>query len=118
MKFLVDAQLPKKLALMFQYRGYDAIHTLDLPAKNFTKDSEINRISIREQRILITKDRDFIESFIVSNKPYKLLYVNTGNVTTTELIALFSEVFSMILEAFETSRMIELTQTQMIVHQQ
>jgi len=29
-KFLVDAQLPRRLALWLQQRGHDVIHTLDL----------------------------------------------------------------------------------------
>ncbi len=51
MKFLVDAHLPKKLSELLKYKGYDSIHTLDLPNKNHTKDSEINQISIVEQRV-------------------------------------------------------------------
>ena len=31
MKFLVDAQLPIRLARFLQASGHDAIHTLDLP---------------------------------------------------------------------------------------
>lgn len=33
MKFLIDAQLPRRLAIFMQELGYDAIHTLDLPNK-------------------------------------------------------------------------------------
>ena len=58
MKFLVDAHLPKKLSELLKYKGFDSIHTLDLPNKNYTKDSEINQISIEEQRVLISKDAD------------------------------------------------------------
>jgi predicted nuclease of predicted toxin-antitoxin system len=42
MKFLIDAQLPKALANFFRERGFDAIHTLELPNKNITDDLEIN----------------------------------------------------------------------------
>jgi predicted nuclease of predicted toxin-antitoxin system len=31
MKFIIDAQLPRRLARFLQGLGYDAIHTLDLP---------------------------------------------------------------------------------------
>ena len=70
MKFLIDAQIPKKLALFLKKNGFDAIHTSQLPDKNRTKDREINRISVEERRVLITKDADFIESILISNKPY------------------------------------------------
>ena len=41
MKFLVDAQLPIRLARLLQMSGYDVIHTRDLPGQNATTDSEI-----------------------------------------------------------------------------
>jgi len=37
MKFLVDANLPYKLAISLKNRGYDAVHTDDLPNKDFAK---------------------------------------------------------------------------------
>ncbi|EAW39007.1 hypothetical protein L8106_01792 [Lyngbya sp. PCC 8106] len=44
MKFLIDAQLPMRLARILQIAGYDTVHTLDLPQKNATPDTEINLI--------------------------------------------------------------------------
>jgi len=51
MKFIVDAQLPKSLATFLLEKGFDAIHTSDLPDGNETKDSEIKRLSAAENRI-------------------------------------------------------------------
>jgi predicted nuclease of predicted toxin-antitoxin system len=48
MKFLIDAQLPHRLAAQLREAGHDAIHTLDLPLGNRTPDSAINDLSIRE----------------------------------------------------------------------
>lgn len=59
MKFIIDAQLPKALAVFLNYKGLDAIHTLELPAKNQTKDNQITDFAISENRIVITKDQDF-----------------------------------------------------------
>ena len=39
MKFLVDAQLPVRLARVLQSVGHDTIHTQDLPRQNATPDS-------------------------------------------------------------------------------
>jgi len=41
MKFLVDAQLPRRMALWLSESGHDAKHTLDLPAGNRTPDAEV-----------------------------------------------------------------------------
>ena len=76
MKFLLDAQLPKKLSLFLLYKGHGSIHTLDLPNQNRTKDSEINTLSMKERRVVISKDMDFVESLLISDKPYKLLYIS------------------------------------------
>ena len=41
MKFLLDAQLPKKLTDFLRWKGYDAIHTLDLEHKISTSSRYI-----------------------------------------------------------------------------
>ncbi len=40
MKFLVDAQLPRRLSRSLTALNHDAIHTLDLPRHNLTPDGE------------------------------------------------------------------------------
>jgi len=40
-----------------------------LPNKEFTTDSEIREISVKENRIVITKDSDFLDSFFVKAIP-------------------------------------------------
>ena len=42
MKFLVDAQLPRRLARWLHAEGHEAIHTSDLPEANQTGDATIN----------------------------------------------------------------------------
>lgn len=41
MRFLVDAQLPWRFTLWLSEAGHNALHTLDLPRKNWTTDAEI-----------------------------------------------------------------------------
>ena len=89
MKFLVDAQLPRKLVYQLQDAGHDAIHTRDLPLQNRTPDAVINQISKVDYRIVITKDVDFVNSHLVKGEPYKLLLVATGNIKNTDLLLLF-----------------------------
>jgi predicted nuclease of predicted toxin-antitoxin system len=88
MKFLINAQLPKQLCRFLQSKGHDAVHTQDLAKGNATADSEINRLSIEESRVVITKDADFIESFLLQKRPYKLLLIATGNIRNTALEAI------------------------------
>jgi len=79
MKSLVDAQLPVRLARLLREAGYDTIHTRELPQQNATTDAIINSISMQEERVVITKDSDFVDSFLTVQQPHKLLLITTGN---------------------------------------
>lgn len=117
MNFLIDAQLPVRLARLLQEAGYDTIHTLNLPLQNTTPDLEINSISIQQNRIVVTKDRDFLDSFLIRQEPYKLLLVTTGNITNTELVTLFRNKLPQLTQLFQEHSFIELNRDAMIVHQ-
>jgi predicted nuclease of predicted toxin-antitoxin system len=54
MKFIVDANLPFKFALNLRNRGFDTVHTDDLPNKERTTDKEIRKVAIDQDRIVIT----------------------------------------------------------------
>jgi predicted nuclease of predicted toxin-antitoxin system len=116
MKFLIDAQLPRRLATLFQQASYDALHTLDLPLGNRTPDRIINELSIEEQRVVVTKDVDFVDSYLVSQKPWKLLLVSTGNIRNDELMALFELNLAQLAEGFDLFDFIEVNQREIIFH--
>ena len=86
MKFLVDAHLPPRLCAVLAQHGHDALHTLDLPAKNATKDSVINQTSLAEQRVVVSKDTDFFYSHMLHGRPWKLLLVRTGNISDLRVV--------------------------------
>lgn len=117
MKFLVDAQLSVRIARLLQESGYDTIHTLDLPKQNTTPDLEINSISIQQSRIVVTKDRDFFNSFIIRQEPYKLLLITTGNIKNTELLTLFLKTLPHLVELFQQHLLIELNRDALTIHQ-
>jgi predicted nuclease of predicted toxin-antitoxin system len=116
MKFLVDAQLPVRLARFLQNAGYDTIHTRDLPEHNATPDAVINLISIQDQRIVITKDFDFVQSLLLQNQPYKLLLITTGNIKNSELESLFANHLKQLTELFESHSYIELNFSEIVIY--
>ena len=81
MKFMVDAQLPRRLSNWFRDQGYDARHTLDLLEGNRTQDAEVVRIADEEGRIVVTKDDDFVRSHLLQGAPKSLLLISTGNIS-------------------------------------
>ena len=65
---------------------------------------------------MITKDTDFVNSFLVSQKPYKLLLVSTGNISNRDLEALFTPLIPTIVATLQSHDYAELTRTSLIVH--
>lgn len=116
MKFLVDAQLPRQLAEGLKWRGHDAKHTLDLTHGNRTSDTEINRISVEEHRVVITKDADFVNSLLLFGKPFKLMLISVGNISNHRLLDLFDKNLPMMVVALERYDFVELTAAQLIQH--
>lgn len=80
MKFIVDAQLPQLLATWLKERGFDTIHTLELPAANYSDDKEIIIVADQDDRVVISKDSDFFDDHILTGKPKRLLVIKTGNI--------------------------------------
>ena len=78
MRFFVDANLPFKFAKNLKNRGFDTLHTDDLPNRERTTDNEIREISVEQERIVITKDSDFVDSHLIQGIPNKLLIITTG----------------------------------------
>ncbi|RTQ48525.1 hypothetical protein EJV47_16265 [Hymenobacter gummosus] len=118
LRVLVDAQLPRRLARwLTQQAGIDAVHTLDLPAANHTPDGHINELSMQEGRVVITKDADFVNTFLLHGRPYKLLLVSTGNISTTELLELFQQHLPLLTRTLLWNRYVELSREALVIHQ-
>ena len=93
---------------MLAQHGHDAKHTLDLPSGNATKDQVINQLSFDERRIVVSKDTDFFYSHHLQHRPWKLLLVKTGNISTRELRELFERSLPAIETAFQSCTLVEI----------
>ena len=108
MKFLADAHLPRRVAAWFVAAGHDAVHTLDLPDGNRTTDAQVIDTADRERRVVVTKDADFVDAHLLSNRPAKLLLVSTGNVSNRDLEALVVPLIPDIVREFGAHTFLEL----------
>lgn len=116
MKFLVDAQLPLRLARHLTAAGHDARHTSELVDGNRTTDEEIARIADAEDRIVVSKDRDFRDSHLLRGTPRRLLVVATGNISNVELVELFAENLATVTAALGRANLVEIRAGQLVVH--
>lgn len=116
MNFLVYAQLPPRLARFLRTAGHDVVHTSELPGANRTTDMEVARLADSDDRVLVTKDRDFRASHLLQSSPRRILIVATANIRNDELIALFDQHLDAIVAALSEARFVELGLDQLIVH--
>lgn len=114
MKFIVDAQLPTSLAVFLCEKGYDAIHTKELPNGNDSTDAEINILSLAEHRIVISKDGDFYDSFAARKEPHKLLPIKTGNISNAKLVDLFEKNLTAIVAELKERDVVTIDQRYII----
>jgi predicted nuclease of predicted toxin-antitoxin system len=115
-KFLVDAQLPRRLALWLQQRGHDVVHTLDLAQQNRTPDPLLLARANQDVRVLVTKDTDFEITHELGQGPPKLLLITTGNIHNNELLSLFVRHEETLFRLLAQHEFIELSRSQVIVH--
>lgn len=116
MKFLVDAQLPLRLARLLNQHGHDATHTSELPNANRTLDDEVAATADTENRVVISKDRDFRNSHLLKGTPHRLLVVHTGNISNNDLLALFEANLERIVEALDEAPLAVLGPKTLSVH--
>lgn len=115
MKFLVDAQLPRRMTGWLAAANGDAVHTLDLPNQNRTTDAEVIATAEQDGRIVVTKDADFVDSHILQQRPSKLLLISTGNISNRDLEQLIVPLIPDIVREFGTNSFLELGPNGLVV---
>lgn len=116
MRFLVDAQLPRRFAGWLAEAGHDALHTLDMPLKNRTPDAEVVARAVKDGRIVVSKDADFMQSYLLTGEP-PLLLISTGNISNAELEKLVRSNLAAIEAAFAANRLVEITRDALVIHE-
>lgn len=113
---MVDAHLPRRLALHLIGLGDEAKHTLELPAGNCTSDSVLCAQADATGAVVVTKDADFVINRTLHGSPQRLLTVATGNISNSELIRLIESNLTSLETALKSPAHVELNRMSLIVH--
>jgi predicted nuclease of predicted toxin-antitoxin system len=97
-KFLVDNQLPAALARWLTAKGYDAIHVLDRGLGREC-DGELWKLAKEEDRILVSKDEDFLALALRPGDEGRLLWLRLGNCRKHALLAALERSWPAMVEA-------------------
>jgi predicted nuclease of predicted toxin-antitoxin system len=88
---LCDVHISFKVLNFLRDQGLNVKHVNELPDKWNTKDSVISRFCDENDFVILTKDKDFKDSFLLKRKPKKVLKVNLGNISNEQLIQILSD---------------------------
>lgn len=64
-------------------------------------DVEIRQVAMEEDRIIVTKDSDFFDYYLLKGVPPKVLLLEFGNITNKNLFTQFESHLSLIIHEFE-----------------
>ena len=96
MKFLCDVHISIKIAKSIEDFGYECEHVNRILNKWNTSDLEIIGFADDNDFILITKDQDFRDSFLLNAKPNKLIKINLGNISNEILLNRIGEILPIV----------------------
>lgn len=83
MKFVIDENLPPRLAAWLEERGHDAVHVLQLELGG-RPDHEIVALAVLQNRIIVTRDTDY-DPIIRA----RVLRLGVSNASTAKLLTWF-----------------------------
>jgi len=106
MKFLCDVHIPHSLVNYLKSLNFDGVHVTELSDKWYSTDKIIFSYADDSDRIVISKDSDFKNSFYIHGTPAKLIKINLGNIANNALIDIISQNLRQIEELYKSPHFI------------
>lgn len=104
MRFLCDVHIPLRLSNYLTACGHHSEHVNALPNRWHTDDGEIRSYADANNLTVISKDKDFRNSFLVSRTPRRFIRVCLGNISNDMLVSIFERILSMLENLESESR--------------
>jgi predicted nuclease of predicted toxin-antitoxin system len=74
-------------------------------------------VADRDQRVVVTKDADFVDSHVLAGQPARLLLISTGNIGNRDLKAIIVPLIPDIVREFEFNSFVELSRDGIVVRE-
>jgi predicted nuclease of predicted toxin-antitoxin system len=100
LNFLVDAQLPPALARWISSQEHQATHVFDI-GLHAADDHVIWEHARKEQTVIISKDEDFVDRWLLNEAPVGLIWIRKGNCSTQALMVWFEQLWPEALKRLE-----------------
>ena len=108
MNFLIDAQLPPALAQWIVSQGHQATHVFDRGLQT-ADDPVIWERAGNDRAVIVSKDEDFVDRWLLSDKPVPLVWIRKGNCSNRVLMTWLEPLWPDTVKRLEQGeRLIEL----------
>lgn len=108
MNFLIDAQLPPALARWIVSQGHPATHVFEVGLQA-ADDGPIWEFARKENAVIVSKDEDFVDRWLLSDRPVSLVWIRKGNCSNRALLAWLEPLWPDTLKRLEQGeRLVEL----------
>ena len=88
MVFIIDENITPEAVKLFRSHHLEAHHVNDLKSSKHQRivDDQLRRLSIQKGYVIVTKDDDFIKSFVDRKVPEKLIFLFGGKAKGDDLL--------------------------------
>ncbi len=114
MKFIIDENISPDVLPLFLNAGITAIHVNQLKKEKGVsiKDHQLRRLAIHQHWVIVTKDDDFVKSFVSRKVPEKLVFL-VGLDEKTQLLVRIEEIIPQLQDLLTRYDFIEVNQSEM-----
>ena len=106
-KWIIDAQLPPSFASALRAVNCDAVAVREIGLRE-AKDGTIWEYSLASNAVIVTKDEDFADRAMRSDKTPVIVWLRIGNATNPVLLSWFLPLLPLVLARIENGdRLIE-----------
>ena len=118
LRFIIDTQLPPSLSAFLKRNDLNATHIFEYPSGALTTDEEIISIAKRENRIVVSKDFDFFDYYLLNNYPPAILLLQLGNIKNRDLFVFMENHLEAICMLFTENieRMLLINQHKIVIY--
>ena len=104
----MDAQLPPALARWIVSQGHEATHVFDIGLESADDPVIWNRAQ-REHTVIVSKDEDFVDTWLLSVDPLQLVWIRKGNCSNRALLEWLAPLWFDVVKRLEQGeKLIEL----------
>ncbi|MEX0780937.1 MAG: DUF5615 family PIN-like protein [Balneolales bacterium] len=114
MKFLIDVQLPPNLCKWVEEKKDHARHAIDIQNGLTLSDVELWQIAVDQKEIIITKDSDFLDRYLLFGSPPRILYISVGNCSNKKLFEILDVHWNTIYSLFKNGSEVILVEEKLV----